>query len=274
VETNRAEGGLASCRCGGSKRETYQIARATLSASRKSTTPSGIAHRVLSNLPPVKASCLLAAWLCEETIQLLSPSLDDHHDPVFSWISHAPSPPPSIASCGKRKRPYSKHIANEMSSRDPSPRKRRRLEATEYPSCATKDVENTPRAKSNVAIKPPSPSSFTSSSRTTHSSHSRRSRSPKRKHPLRRMANLSLLPNPVVMKSIDDATATPPNELEEIVLQLRRIGRGLGVISRSEKVGQYVFFLHAKLTGVGCSSFHVLEQIVSPDIHRRPRLRG
>lgn len=160
----------------------------------------------------------IAAWLCEETIQLLSPSLDAHHDPVFSWIPHAPSPPLSIASCRKRKKSYSKHIANEMSSRDPSPPKRRRLEGTEYASCATDDVENTPGAKSNVAIEPPSPSSFTSSSRTTYSSHSRRSRSPKKIQPLRNMVYLSLLLNPVVMKSIDDDTATPPNELEEIVL--------------------------------------------------------
>ncbi|EDU47322.1 conserved hypothetical protein [Pyrenophora tritici-repentis Pt-1C-BFP] len=94
----------------------------------------------------------IAPWLCEETIRLHSSSLNAHHDPVLFWVSQAPSPPPSIASHGKLKRSYSKHIAT------------------------------------------------------------------------------------VVMKSIDDATATPPNELEEIVVQLRRIGRGLGVISRSEKI--------------------------------------
>ncbi|KAI2481043.1 hypothetical protein Ptr902_08069 [Pyrenophora tritici-repentis] len=177
----------------------------------------------------------IAPWLCEETIRQHSSSLDAYHDPVSFWVSQAPSPPPSIASHGKRKRSHSKHIATDMYSRDPSPTKRRRLEETKNASCTTEDVEKTPRAKSNVAVGPPSPSCFTSSGSTTHSSQSLRSRSPRKKQPLRKMANLSLLPNPVVMKSIDDATATPPNELEEIVVQLRRIGRGLGVISRSEK---------------------------------------
>jgi hypothetical protein len=182
----------------------------------------------------------LATWLCEKTVQSLPLSLDAGHDSVSSWLSHAPSPPLSAACSGKRKRSNIKQNTNDMSTRNSSPSKRRRCEQMGHSSSATEDIENTPRAKSNTAIEPPSPSSFTASSATTRSSHSRRSTSPRKKKPLRKMANLSLLPNPVMMKSIDDVTVTPPSELEDIALQLRRIGRGLGVISRSEKVSAHL----------------------------------
>jgi hypothetical protein len=201
----------------------------------------------------------LASWLCEEAIRSLPSSEGTHHNSICSWLSHAPSPPPSFKTSRKRSRLCSEQVSNEMSSRDSSPSKRLRLAEPAHSSCATEDVENTPRARSNIAIEPPSPSSFTSS-HTTQSSLSRRSRSPKKKQPLRKMANLSLLPNPVLMRSIDDATAVPPNELEDIVLSLKRIGRGLEIIPRSAKVGQSVGVLLAILTNpveVGCDSAHV-----------------
>lgn len=212
----------------------------------------------------------VAEWLSDEALRLLSRSSDAHFDPVSSWNPHAPSPPLSHTI---RKRSNSKRIATEMSGREPSPPKRRRLEDNEHASYAIEDTENTPKAKSHGAIEPPSPPSLTPSNRTTHSSRSHRSRSPKKKQTLRKMANLSLLPNPVVMKSIDDVTATPPEELEEIAQQLKSIGRGIRVISESEKVDQRVFFLHAKLTDVACSGFQVLGQIFPPDTQRRARIR-
>lgn len=175
----------------------------------------------------------LATWLCEQSIQSLPISFDARHDCISSWLSHAPSPPLSATYSGKRKRSHIKQGINVVSARNSSPSKRRR--SKEHSSSATEDVENTPRAKSKIAIEPPPPSTFTTSS--APSSHSHRSTSPRKKQALRKMAKLSLLPNPVIMKSIDDATATPPDELVDIALRLRRIGRGLGVISRSERVG-------------------------------------
>ena len=199
----------------------------------------------------------VAAWLCKETIQVLLPPANASHDLVSSWLLCPPSPPPSTGS-NKRKRSNSERIANKMSTGDLSPSKRRRHGEAEHSSCATQDVENTPRAKSNTAMEPPSPSSFTTSSRTTLSSHSRRSNSPKKKQPVRKMANLSLLPNPVVMKSIDDPTVTLPDELESMVLRLRRIGRGLGVIPKSEKVSRNRSIFFPKLIDTGCNRFNVL----------------
>lgn len=149
----------------------------------------------------------LAAWLCEDTIQSL-PSSNARQDSVPSWLSHAPL----TLSDGKRKRSYGN--TSDMTTRDSSLSKHRRCEVAEHLLAATEDVENTPRAKPNPAFEPPSPSSFTSSSRKTHSSHSRRSSSLKKKQAVRRMASLSLLPNPVVLKSINDTTTNPPRELE------------------------------------------------------------
>ncbi|PVH91466.1 hypothetical protein DM02DRAFT_704751 [Periconia macrospinosa] len=171
-----------------------------------------------------------ATKLSKETIQSLTSSLYGHHDVVSSWLSQAPSPPPSLHSHGTLKRTHSGQIANEMSTRELSPSKRRRLGETDQSIYAIEDVENTPRAKPSAAVEPRSPSSFTSLSSRSH-----RSSSPKKKQPVRKMANLSLLPNPVIMRSIDDVAAALPDELEDIVIQLRRIGRGLGVIPRSER---------------------------------------
>jgi len=177
----------------------------------------------------------IAAWLDEESLRLTAPSTNACPENISSWLLHAPSPPSSVKRGSKRSRHSIEHLNDSMSSRDSSPSKRRRVEELGRTACAIEDIEDTPRAKSNSAIELPSPSSFTSS-HTSHSSLSRRSRSPKKKAALRKMANLSLLPNPVVMRSIDDATAALPHEVETVVLRLKRIGRGLGIISHSAKV--------------------------------------
>jgi hypothetical protein len=177
----------------------------------------------------------IAAWLDAETLRSFAGNSHASAPPISSWLSPAYSPPSSIKAGKKRGRRHTSQTSDIMPNRDFSPSKRPRLDSADPTPCTTEDVENTPRASSNIAIAPPSPSSF-ASSQTSPSSISRRSRSPRKKQPLRKMANLSLLPNPVVMRSFDDAAAAPSTELEAIVLRLKLIGRGIGIIPRSAKV--------------------------------------
>lgn len=217
----------------------------------------------------------VAAWLCEETIKSIPAPPGAHSDSISLWLSRAPSPPSSIESSRERSWKHFKQIPYNMSSRGLSPSKRRRHEGSGPATWATEDVENTPRQRTNIAIEPPSPPSY-ATNHTSRSSTSQRSGSPKKRQPLRKMANLSLLPNPVMMRSINDTTTAPPNELEVVILQLKRIGRGLGVISRSEKVCSPVVVMLNMLKDpalVGCNSVDVFGQVVSPDTYRRVRIR-
>ena len=217
----------------------------------------------------------LAAWLCEETIKSIPAPPGADSDSISVWLSRATSPPSSIESSRERSRKHFKQIPYKMYSRGLSPSKRRRHEGSGPATWATEDVENTPRQRTNIAIEPSSPPSY-ASNHTSHSSTSCRSGSMKKKQPLRKMANLSLLPNPVMMRSINDTTTAPPNELEVVILQLKRIGRGLGVISRSEKVCSPVVVMLNMLKDpalVGCNSVDVFEQVVSSDTYRRVRIR-
>lgn len=175
------------------------------------------------SLPYLLPICIMpiGTWISEKTLQSLSSSSVTNRDSISYWLSHTPSPPLSTACSGKRKR---SHSINDMSTRNSSPSKRRRGEQADYGSSAAEEVESTSRVNSSTPSEPPS-------------TQSGRSKSQRKKQTLRKMAQLSLLPNPVMMKSIDDAAATPPIELEDMALKLGRIGRGLGVISRSEKVG-------------------------------------
>lgn len=177
----------------------------------------------------------IAAWLDEETLRLFAGNSDACPLSVSSWLSPASSPPSSVKAVIKRKRHHTSQTSDIMPDRDASPSKRPRFDKADSTACDIEDVENTPRATSNIVIRPLSPSSF-ASSQTSHSSLSRHSRSPRKKQTLRKMANLSLLPHPVVMRSFDDAAAAPPSELEAIVSRLKLIGRGIGIIPRSAKV--------------------------------------
>jgi hypothetical protein len=221
----------------------------------------------------------VAAWLNEEILQSIAPSYHDRSDTISYWLSHTPSPPP-LPLKPDRKRIRDDDIPdapNSMSSRDSFPSKRRRIEDLAPAACPIRDgddnddIQDTPRAKSNVTIPPPSPSSF-NSSHTSRSSVYYGMRSPKKKQAIRKMADLSLLPHPVLMRSFEDGTRAPPDELDAVCKRLRRISRGMHIIGRSEKVSRPVTPLLAMLTGlagIGCDRFDFLGQVDFSDSRRR-----
>jgi hypothetical protein len=190
-----------------------------------------------------------AARLNAEALRSIASDSDTYSDHVSSWLAiHAPSPPSST------------RLSRKRYHRDTEP--------------AMEEVEDTPRPKSRGIQRPSSPSSLVSGY-TSQSPCSTRSGQKRRK--VHKVTDLALLPEPVVIKSFDDVTAAPPDELEDMILRLREINRGIGIIPRSEKVSYSVTALLAALTGlrvIGCNHFDVLRPTVSSDTQERACLCG
>jgi len=144
---------------------------------------------------------------------------------ILSWLSNTSSPSPRL-----RKRALADRDRNIMTDRQQSPSKRRKiLETPESPG----KIDDTPRVSRSgqpgatqlpdVQLRSPATGSLSSRSTRSHS-------------PVKKMADMMLNPEPILLKQFDEPQGAVIPELEEMLSGIQRISRGLGVISDSYRV--------------------------------------